>query len=621
MARLAAAAAAAAVAVAVVAEAGVLPTVEWDAELDVFELLERRGEPFLLTNSPTQRWSAHAAWAASPAELLDEAGEALLAKGVRATERSSSEFLYFNDDKEAVPYLQNEAWWLQAPSAWLESRGTAHPHPDASKNFYWQRPHRFGAIERAEFLRRLAADSDGHVYVSRSIGDSAKFGDALRARLKPLAPLLTAAEREQGRADAGEEVEGLNIWIGSPNATATLHYDGEHNMHVQVAGRKEWTILPPRMLPATRLHPLGHPSQRQAYPPESLSSHADREAQTQPKSHAFAAAEDGYRRLSRLPMGDVDVSDDRPAAARAAEAPDALRFVAEPGDVLCLPALWMHSVRSLGSEHGTGGDGGDGGGGYNHSVSVNRWRPAPSLQPLQEAAMLELPPEELAGSAAGGGHSHDPMWAGLQKVTIAVIATVLKSRQPPLCPMDQPARQCTDGFIRVHLQQRWAPLLNFSSPWASHACPPLTGGARLNIAGYVETLLNAKPAAALSTVLADWVEGLCYQQVKDLRSCPFFLHSCVCSDCDLARGGQPVVSSQQQVVPDRKAREDLAEATDTLHLLQLSEQQQLLHEDQKQQEELQPRRKHGGKKRRTKRSGNSKGRANEQQQKQQHDDL
>lgn len=134
MARLAAAAAAAAVAVAVVAEAGVLPTVEWDAELDVFELLERRGEPFLLTNSPTQRWSAHAAWAASPAELLDEAGEALLAKGVRATERSSSEFLYFNDDKEAVPYLQNEAWWLQAPSAWLESRGTAHPHPDASKN-------------------------------------------------------------------------------------------------------------------------------------------------------------------------------------------------------------------------------------------------------------------------------------------------------------------------------------------------------------------------------------------------------------------------------------------------------------------------------------------------------
>ena len=67
----------------------------------------------------------------------------------------------------------------------------------------------------------------------------------------------------------------------------------------------------------------------------------------------------------------------------------------------------------------------------------------------------------------------------------------------------------------------------------------------------------------------DWVEGVCFQAVQDVRSCPFFLHSCVCSDCDVARGGQPVESSKVVRVPGPEEREAMAEVR-TAQLARLS---------------------------------------------------
>ena len=67
----------------------------------------------------------------------------------------------------------------------------------------------------------------------------------------------------------------------------------------------------------------------------------------------------------------------------------------------------------------------------------------------------------------------------------------------------------------------------------------------------------------------DWVEGVCFQAVQDVRSCPFFLHSCVCSDCDVSRGGQPVASSAVVRVPGPEEREAMAEVR-TAQLARLS---------------------------------------------------
>ena len=64
---------------------------------------------------------------------------------------------------------------------------------------------------------------------------------------------ITAASEAGGDGGAAEaQIDGLNLWIGSANVSASLHYDLEHNMHVQISGSKEWTILPPKLLPTTR---------------------------------------------------------------------------------------------------------------------------------------------------------------------------------------------------------------------------------------------------------------------------------------------------------------------------------------------------------------------------------
>ena len=106
--------------------------------------------------------------------------------------------------------------------------------------------------------------------------------------------------------------------------------------------------------------------------------------------------------------------------------------------------------------------------------------------------MLDMPSEL--------GSEPSELWHRLSLVVIGVVSATLKGAG--LCGPAQKARQCVDGFVRTGLQQRWAPLLNFSNPWASHACPPLGGGRSMPIAPYVETLLEARPRAALPVLCA-----------------------------------------------------------------------------------------------------------------------
>ena len=80
--------------------------------------------------------------------------------------------------------MQNEEWWAQAPSQWLESAGTSTPHPDLAKNFWWQRPHRLGGLEPTEFLelasgRKAASEEEGagarFVYLSKAVGNETRY--------------------------------------------------------------------------------------------------------------------------------------------------------------------------------------------------------------------------------------------------------------------------------------------------------------------------------------------------------------------------------------------------------------------------------------------------------------
>ena len=56
----------------------------------------------------------------------------------------------------------------------------------------------------------------------------------------------------------------VNIWLGTANATASLHVDAEHNVFLQLMGRKEFTLMPSAAWRVLGVHSRLHPCWRQA---------------------------------------------------------------------------------------------------------------------------------------------------------------------------------------------------------------------------------------------------------------------------------------------------------------------------------------------------------------------
>jgi hypothetical protein len=107
----------------------------------------------------------------------------------------------------------------------------------------------------------------------------------------------------------------INAWITAPSVTTPLHYDLMDNFYVQVAGRKRFVLLPPEEHFAVHIHPAVHPSWRQSY--------LDLDNDTFMAQHAELR--------------------DRLRA-------QALEVVLEPGQVLFIPALWLHHVTTVGDQ-------------------------------------------------------------------------------------------------------------------------------------------------------------------------------------------------------------------------------------------------------------------------------
>ena len=103
----------------------------------------------------------------------------------------------------------------------------------------------------------------------------------------------------------GEELSSGSVWVGSPGVTANTHYDTSYNLHVQVSGRKQWVLYPPRATKLLAPFPWLHVHYRQAGKTvEEL---------------------DAIRELELIEM----------------------RVTLKPGDVLYVPPFWWHRVTSL----------------------------------------------------------------------------------------------------------------------------------------------------------------------------------------------------------------------------------------------------------------------------------
>lgn len=50
----------------------------------------------------------------------------------------------------------------------------------------------------------------------------------------------------------------VNLWIGQRGVTTPCHFDGYHNMYVQIAGSKRFVLYPPSDIPSLRSFPFLH---------------------------------------------------------------------------------------------------------------------------------------------------------------------------------------------------------------------------------------------------------------------------------------------------------------------------------------------------------------------------
>jgi hypothetical protein len=200
-----------------------------------------------------------------------------------------------------------------------------------------------------------------------------------------------------------------------------------------------------------------------------------------------------------------------------------------PGDVLCLPAYWLHEVETLAVD-----------GDSTPAISLNAWRDS-------DSTLFGRP--SLFFAAADG----TPLLATPRELRTAVAAvvgrvlphTARSVRHAFGCsptPADDPMA-CVSGFFSRQLALRWAPLLDLGRPDAAWGgCEqalrwPIVGQLsseqRDGVDQVVRVVADITPRGALPTILMDWAEAVCYgvfagNGVGDgIRDCPWFFAACL----------------------------------------------------------------------------------------------
>ena len=115
-------------------------------------------------------------------------------------------------------------------------------------------------LDRAAFLAAFGEDRFGAAPRSRSATDDYYFySGALAEALGQEAEYdLDPGLDELLRLNPAQS--SINLWIGQPEVTTPCHYDGYHNLYVQLHGTKRFLLLPPTADQAMQTFPFLHPS-------------------------------------------------------------------------------------------------------------------------------------------------------------------------------------------------------------------------------------------------------------------------------------------------------------------------------------------------------------------------
>lgn len=421
---------------------------------------------------------------------------------------------------------QNEAYWTRIDGGTATRADKAARH----KMFRWSAPNAQSSAGSRTVRAIVGAESQREYRIANAqllpslTGEAALGLAALTMRdMKPLTPIMPTPEElvhEYSHDQPDVDRPELNLWASSTNATSTMHYDVDHNVVVQVHGRKHWLLLPPSMLnsPALALHPEGHPSVRHV-----------------------------HLRKGSTPSIDVD------AIVAWNRSEPVYEVTMEPGDVLAVPAYWLHHVRAV-----------DG-----SSFSVNTWRTCTThRKTFSQFSVLYVPNmrERLQRSKTG-----------LQKLIISVVLGVFFGN--PHAPHAEcreistsadvwptQARACASKFVQARVMSRWAPMFeNFDHPdnfvecnsiaWRSMASAAAVEQRKKLHAAYfvawpgmhrmvdkiVQIFRDVIMVDVVATYVADWLDNICYTQREEpawqgsivktkahsgMRGCAAYFRSC-----------------------------------------------------------------------------------------------
>jgi len=216
-------------------------------------------------------------------------------------------------------------------------------------------------IKLAELLVQLAAGSEGERSYARETRILTQVPQ-LRADIERPALLIESEPHAPPRTGSFE----ASAWIGPAQTMAQLHWDPEHNLFVQIRGRKIFTVAPPSTI-------------RSAYPVQfSINELAGRpffrdrpelmnKLQSAKDASRSAASVDRTAMLRRALAGALSIRDysnlcdfllDVNNFHVDAEMPELDRhpmfamvqrrqLIIAPGDMIFIPRFWLHAVRSL----------------------------------------------------------------------------------------------------------------------------------------------------------------------------------------------------------------------------------------------------------------------------------
>ena len=254
----------------------------------------------------------------------------------------------------------------------------------------------------------------------------------------PWGGALPGSETPSARGPSGAAAPWAQLWAASAGATTQAHYDVADNTFVQLSGEKEFWIWPPEVHAALHIFPDSHPRSRKAQlDPEAPDT----------THHPLSAA-----------------------------LPPPVRLLLAPGDVLRLPAFWMHHVTSR-----------------TPTVSLNLFADFCGVKAAAaEVLAVEMPlhaawPDEVKRYGLARPTPRPPPpprttphreWRGLARSAIraraplnpqSVLAPTLPQTLPPLPGVASPSSCC---LCSPPLAPPPRPFCDSSSPHASSPSPP-----------------------------------------------------------------------------------------------------------------------------------------------------